>query len=124
MEERLASYAAVGRRYSRSSEAGAAARMLEAAQEMRRGFDELFAETVEATDDAGYVTATVTLAGRVEAVRISAYAMRDLDAGALGEACQAAVLAARAVASEQLKERIGPPPADLVGVDPTTLLRY
>lgn len=65
-------------------------------------------------DGSGTVTATVTGDGTLRRVDISARAIRDLPAEALGPACVAAVQAARAQMAEglqqQLTDALGRPP--------------
>ncbi len=83
----------------------------------------LLEESVTATDQGGHVDATVSLSGRLGSLHISAYAMRDLDAKALGAACQSAITAARSAAVNTFKERVGDFPAHLMNQDPESLVR-
>ncbi|NYF54456.1 YbaB/EbfC family nucleoid-associated protein [Micromonospora purpureochromogenes] len=63
-------------------------------------------ESVEATDASGTVTARVNGDGEVADIYISPYAMRDLDADQLGEACLRAVREAQSRLGVLLTERI------------------
>ena len=93
-------------RNARSSEVSGHRRISEATQNLRDRLRALTEETATATDDAGYVEATVRLGGELVDVRISAYAMRDLSADALGPACVEAIAAARSRAGEAMSERL------------------
>jgi DNA-binding protein YbaB len=93
-------------RNARSSEVSGHRRISDAARDLRDRMRALAEETATATDEAGYVEATVRLGGELIDVRISAYAMRDLSADALGPACVEAIAAARTRAGEAMSERL------------------
>jgi len=93
-------------RYGRSSEDGAPQKIAEAAGRLTGRFAEIMATTAEGSDPSGYVTATVKLAGRVESVYISPYAIRDLPGQALDNACFEAITAARSAGAAALAEQL------------------
>lgn len=62
------------------------------------------AQEASGSDPTGSVTATVRADGSVVSVYISPYAIRDLAAGEVGQACVEAVAAARVEVSNQLAE--------------------
>ncbi len=94
------------RQYAASSDETAVRRIREAADELGREFRATAETTVTAGDPSGHVTAEVSGSGRLRSIDINPYAMRDLDATALGAACREAILAARDRAGEQTKERL------------------
>gem|GEM_PF-2629887 len=100
-----------------------ARRVGEAAEELSAGLTTLMAETVQGSDKAGYVEVTVNLAGKLQRVRITPYAIRDLDVRRLGDACLEAIAATRSLAVARFREVIGEFPADLVNQDPAALIR-
>jgi DNA-binding protein YbaB len=97
----FANLSEVLKRYGGSSEGEAATRIAAAVNGVRDRFTELMGATVSATDESGQVTATVTVAGRVESVNISAYAIRNLPGSALDRACFDAIVEARKAGAAQ-----------------------
>jgi len=92
--------------YARSNDSTGRRRSAEAATALRQQFLTMAEETVSATDPQGYVEATVRLSGELVDVRISAYAMRDLDAAGLSHTCTEAIAAARIRSGEAMSEKV------------------
>ncbi len=93
-------------RHGRSSETAGRRRSAEAAHALHGRFRELTEESVTGADGAGYVEATTRLGGELTDVRISALAMRNLNADELGVACTQAIAAARTRSGEVMAERL------------------
>lgn len=121
MNEFVERYLATSERYYRSDVAPE--QLAEAAKEFQAGLTELMSESVTGTDEDGYVQATVSLGGKLTKTYVSPQAMRDLDAYGLGEACRGAIAAARAAASQRLKESVGEFPERFKNLDPAELVR-
>jgi hypothetical protein len=102
----LSSFSSSVGRLATSSEETSARRIREAAENIVEALRGTLAVTTTGSDLSGYVTAEVTSDGALHRLTISAYAMRDLDATALGVACREAILAARTGASEALMQRL------------------
>jgi DNA-binding protein YbaB len=93
-------------RNARGSEATGHRRIAAAAGQLQQALRAMAEGTVTGTDDAGYVEATIRLGGELVGMHISAYAMRDLSADALGPVCAAAIAAARQRAGEVMAQRM------------------
>ncbi|MEV0717241.1 YbaB/EbfC family nucleoid-associated protein [Asanoa sp. NPDC050611] len=121
MRDFIEQYLSTSERYYRS-DAGPE-RMRAAAVEFQAGLRELMSRTVTGTDPSGYVAATVSLGGKLSRTYISPHAVRDLSAPELGEACRAAVAAARTTAAETFQAAVGEFPERLTDLDPAELVR-
>ncbi|MFF5181087.1 YbaB/EbfC family nucleoid-associated protein [Micromonospora sp. NPDC000316] len=121
MNEFVERFLETSERYYRSD--SAPEKLTEAARDFQAGLTELMSQTASATDRRGYVEATVSLGRTVVTTYISPRALRDLDAGELGEACVEAIAAARLVAAEQFTAQVGDFPDRLTHLDPAELIR-
>ncbi|GIF71808.1 YbaB/EbfC family nucleoid-associated protein [Asanoa siamensis] len=121
MQDFIAQFLETSERYYRS-DAGPE-RLRAAAVDFRTGLQELMSRTVSATDAQGYVSATVSLGGKLERTYISPQAQRDLGATDLAAACQEAIAAARSAAAAEFQESVGEFPARFTDVDPVALIR-
>jgi len=93
-------------RFGRSNEDGAPKRIAEAAKQLSGRLNGLLTATVDGSDAGGYVSATVTLRGRIESVYISPEAIRDLRGQALDQACVDAITAAKRAGTAALTEQL------------------
>ena len=114
MHESMQEFLDTAQRHYRSTDENAPKHMAEAAERMRSRMSEMMAETVDASDNQGFVNATTTLAGKLEGMKISVYAMRDLDTIRLGQACKEAISNARSKAASRFDELIGEHPGELI----------
>ncbi|MEU8259200.1 YbaB/EbfC family nucleoid-associated protein [Micromonospora sp. NPDC048999] len=121
MNEFVERFLETSERYYRSE--SAPEKLTEAARDFQAGLTELMSQTASATDQRGYVDATVSLGRKVVKTHISPHAMRDLDAWELGEACKEAIAEARLVAAEQFKAQVGDFPDRFKHLDPAELVR-
>jgi DNA-binding protein YbaB len=121
MDDFVERFLETSERYYRSE--NAPEKLAEAARDFQAGLTELMDRTASATDQHGYVEATVSLGRKLVRTYISPHAMRDLDAVGLGEACREAIAAARQVAAEEFKARVGDFPDRFTQLDPTELIR-
>ena len=94
-----------------------------ATQELQQEFADLLATTMTVPDEAGHVEISLDLGGRLSNVYVSPYAMRDLDAPALGEAVTAAIRRARTQVGERLAQELGDLPEEYAGQDPVEMLQ-
>lgn len=99
-------FTAVAGRAATSSDEISLRHIREASNRLVQSLREAMEDTGSASDPGGYVTAEVSTGGALQSVSVSAYAMRDLDAEALGRACRDAILAARAEAGSRLSARL------------------
>lgn len=121
MREFIERFLATSERYYRSDIAPE--QLAEAAKAFQAGLVELLSQPVTGTDEHGYVRATVSLNGKLTNTYITPYAMRDLDADGIAQACRSAIAAARASAAVQLKESVGDFPERIINADPAELIR-
>jgi DNA-binding protein YbaB len=104
--ERLADFQRTVRDAERYADAPSLRRVEDSVRSMVDAVQEVGAQTHQASDPSGTVTATINGQGELTGVAISAYAIRDLSTEELGTACLAAIAAARQLCSEAVAERL------------------
>lgn len=105
-DDRLAEFQRTVRDAERFADAPSLRRVENSVRSMVDAVQELGAQTHQASDPTGTVTATISGQGELTGVEISAYAIRDLSTKELGTACLAAIAAARQRCSDAVGERL------------------